>query len=168
MRNPVLHTKAKTKKERRQLNKSALVSLFIFLSYISTTAYHKAVLKVVFFSWHLTPGSITRGGTKGQNLEHLHNTKEDIHVNVKINQNLSRVMRKQTFWFPTWSDTNQADQSQKMARGLKFRIWKVEGLCYLCSENTGADQLRGYREADLRLCFYKCKMLVFSRRGSKF
>ena len=83
MRNPVLHTKAKTKKERRQLNKSALVSLFIFLSYISTTAYHK----VVFFFFHgisVTPGSITRGGTKGQNLEHLHNTKEDIHVNVKI------------------------------------------------------------------------------------
>ena len=24
---------------------------------------------------------------------------------------------------------------------------------YLCSENKAADQLRGYREADLRLCF---------------
>ena len=35
---------------------------------------------------------------------------------------LSRVMRKSTFWFPTWSDTNQAVQLQKMARGLKFRI----------------------------------------------
>ena len=23
----------------------------------------------------------------------------------------------------------------------------------MCSENKGADQLRGYREADLRLCF---------------
>ena len=29
-------------------------------------------------------------------------------------------MRKPTFWFPTWSDTNQAVQLQKMARGLKF------------------------------------------------
>ena len=28
---------------------------------------------------------------------------------------------------------------------------------YLCSENKGADQLRGYREADLRLCFRVCK-----------
>ena len=27
----------------------------------------------------------------------------------------------------------------------------------LCSENKGADQLRGYREADLRLCFRICK-----------
>ena len=35
---------------------------------------------------------------------------------------MSRVMRKPTFWFWTWSDTNRAVQSQKMARGLKFRI----------------------------------------------
>ena len=71
-------------------------------------------------------------------------------------------MRKPTFWFPIWSDTNQAVQLQKMARGLKFRILKVEGLHYLISENKGADQLRGYREADLRLCFRICNTLVFS------
>ena len=35
-----------------------------------------------------------------------------------------------------------------------------------CSENKDADQLRGYREADLRLCFRICKNPVFSRRGS--
>ena len=28
---------------------------------------------------------------------------------------------------------------------------------YPCNENKGADQLRGYREADLRLCFRICK-----------
>ena len=67
-------------------------------------------------------------------------------------------MRKPTFW----SDTNQAVQIQKMARGLKFLILKGEGSYYLCSENKGADQFRGYREADLRLCFRICKMLVFS------
>ena len=27
------------------------------------------------------------------------------------------------------------------------------------SKNKGADQLRGYREADLRLCFHICKKL---------
>ena len=69
-------------------------------------------------------------------------------------------MRKQTFWFPTLSDTNQAVQLQKIARGLKFRSKKVEGLYYLCSENKAADQLN--READLRLCFPICKMLGFS------
>ena len=39
-------------------------------------------------------------------------------------------------------------------------------MSYLCSENKDADQLRGYREADLRLCFRPCKLLVFSRTGS--
>ena len=32
----------------------------------------------------------------------------------------------------------------------------------LCSENKGADQLRGHREADLRVCFRICKKPVFS------
>ena len=75
-------------------------------------------------------------------------------------------MRKLVFGFPTWFDTNQGVQSQKIARGLKFRIKKVEGLYYLCSENKGADQLLGDREADLRPCNRVCKKPVFSRRGS--
>ena len=54
----------------------------------------------------------------------------------------------------------------KMARGLKFRIQEVEGLYYLCSKNQGTDQLRGYCQADLRLCFHICKKTVFSRCGS--
>ena len=66
------------------------------------------------------------------------------------------------FWFQTWSDTNQAVHLHKMARGLKFRILNVEGLYYLCNENKGADQLHGYREADLRLCLRICQMLFFS------
>ena len=33
------------------------------------------------------------------------------------------------------------------------------------SEKKGADQLRGYREADLRLCFRTCRKPVLSRRG---
>ena len=37
---------------------------------------------------------------------------------------------------------------------------------YPCSENKGADQLRGYREADLRLCFRLCRLLVFPCGGS--
>ena len=40
-----------------------------------------------------------------------------------------------------------------MARGLKFWIYKVEGLYYLCSENKDANQ---------RLCFHVCKNQVFS------
>ena len=62
--------------------------------------------------------------------------------------------------FATRCDTNWAVQSQKMARGLKFRISEVEGLYYLCSKNKGADQLRGYHAADLRLSFCICKKQV--------
>ena len=69
-------------------------------------------------------------------------------------------------WFPNRSDTNRPVQLQKTARSMRFRIKEVEGLYYPCSENKGADQLRGYREADLRLCFRICKLLVFSRGGS--
>ena len=34
-------------------------------------------------------------------------------------------------------------------------------LYYPSSENKGADQLRGYRAADLRLCFRICRTFVF-------
>ena len=33
---------------------------------------------------------------------------------------------------------------------------------YPCSENKGTDQLHSYCEADLRLCFRICEMLVFT------
>ena len=55
---------------------------------------------------------------------------------------------------------------RRWLRDLKFRIWKAEALYYPSGENKGADQLRGHREADLRLCFRICKNPVFSRRGS--
>ena len=61
-------------------------------------------------------------------------------------------MRKPTMWFINGSNTNQTVQSQK-ARSLKFRNYKEEEVYYPCSENKGADQLCGYRKADLRLCF---------------
>ena len=75
-------------------------------------------------------------------------------------------MKKRSSGFPTRYDTNRAVQQQKMARGLKFRIYEVEGLQYLCSGNEEADRLCGYREADLRLFFRICKKPVYSRRGS--
>ena len=71
-------------------------------------------------------------------------------------------MRKRQFRFPTRSNTNQPVKSKNIARSLKFRLKAEEGLYYSYSENKGADQLYGYREADLRLCFRICKLLVFS------
>ena len=55
---------------------------------------------------------------------------------------------------------------EKVDRGWKFWIKKVEELYYPCSENKGADQLRSYCEADLCLCFHLCRLLVFPCGGS--
>ena len=41
--------------------------------------------------------------------------------------------------------------------GKRHEISEVDGLYYASSENKGTDQLRGYREADLRLCFRICE-----------
>ena len=64
--------------------------------------------------------------------------------------------------YPTRSNTNQAVQLE----AWNFWFREVEGLYYLSSENKGADQLCGYRTADLRLCFRICKKQVFSWCGS--
>ena len=59
-----------------------------------------------------------------------------LRINVAVT--MIRVKRNAVFEFPTRSDTNQAVQPKKMARGLKCRIYEVEGLYYLCSENSCA------------------------------
>ena len=58
-------------------------------------------------------------------------------------------------WLSNRSDRYWQVASQKMTRSLKFRILEEEGLhnYFTSSENKGADQLRSYPEADLRLCF---------------
>ena len=40
---------------------------------------------------------------------------------------------------------------------LEISDLNIEWLYYMCSETKGADQLRGYREAYLRICFRVCK-----------
>ena len=76
------------------------------------------------------------------------------------------LVGKPTMWFPNRSDTNRPVQAQKQARSLKFWIEVEEELYYPSRENTGADQLRSYCEADLRLCFRLCRLLVFPCGGS--
>ena len=75
---------------------------------------------------------------------------------------MSRLVGKPTMWFPNRSDTNRPLQLQKQARSLKYWGYVVEELYYPSSENKDADQLRGHREADLRLCFRICRLLGFS------
>ena len=103
----------------------------------------------------------TEGRTDERTDEHTSRNQYAPHF-FKVGGIMSLVVRKPVFCVSDQSDTNRAVRSQKMARCLKFRIQKVEGSYYLCSEKRGADQLRGYREADLRLCFRICKTLVFS------
>ena len=47
---------------------------------------------------------------------------------------MSLCVRKPTIWVPTRSDTNRTVQLQKMVRGWKFWILKVEELYYPCSK----------------------------------
>ena len=69
-------------------------------------------------------------------------------------------------WFSNRSDTNRPVQLQKQARSLKFWSEVEEELYYPSSENKGADQIRSYCEADLRLCFRLCRLLVLPCGGS--
>ena len=61
---------------------------------------------------------------------------------VKLNENVTSSSEK-------WDEINSSMYPE---------------LYYPSSENKDADQLRGYRdrEADLRLCFRLCRLLVFS------
>ena len=79
---------------------------------------------------------------------------------------MSRLVGKPTMWFPTRTDINRPRESQKRARVLNFRIYLEEELYCRSSENKGADQLRSYCQADLRLCFRLGRLLVFPCGGS--
>ena len=71
-------------------------------------------------------------------------------------------------WFPNRFNTKPVVHSEKQARSLKFGI-KEEEKVYrttLEAKKKGADQLRCYRQADLRLCFHIYRLLVFSCSGT--
>ena len=81
-----------------------------------------------------------------------------------IKHDMSLVVRKPVFGV---SDQVQHKPGCTTTQdGWRLEISNLERLYYPYSENKGADQLRGYREADLRLCFRISKKPVFLRRGS--
>ena len=51
---------------------------------------------------------------------------------------------------------------RRQATGMKFWIYIVEGLYYLCSENKGTVQLCSFCTPEMRLCVCICKKQVFS------
>ena len=63
---------------------------------------------------------------------------------------------------PVFGVSNQVRTTTEDGWRIEIPDLGSEGLYYPCSENKGADQLRGYREADLRFCFLICKKPVFS------
>ena len=66
--------------------------------------------------------------------------------------------------FPIRSDTDRTVQPQKMTRGLKFRIYEVGELFYLCSGNKGAHQIRVYSA----FVFAYAKKKRFSHDAAEF
>ena len=70
-------------------------------------------------------------------------------------------MRNSKMWFQNRSDTNRAVEAQNMARGEETRE-----IALSVSKNKGADQLRKYCEAVLRLCFRLCN--VFSHHQNSY
>ena len=66
---------------------------------------------------------------------------------------MSLVLRKPVFGVSDQVRHKPGCTATEDGYSLEISDLDVEGLYYLCSENKGADQLRGYREAELRLCF---------------
>ena len=56
---------------------------------------------------------------------------------------------------------NWAGQTHKIASGLIILDLGRRGIFYLCSENKGVYQFRGYRETDLCVCFFFAHALSF-------
>ena len=69
--------------------------------------------------------------------------------------------------FPARSDTNRPVQSQSKLEAENFGFKKKRELYFPSSENKGADQLHGYREADLHLCFCIMQIVGFTMRRLK-
>ena len=58
----------------------------------------------------------------GQNGRQKQSHSNSVVVALQVWNNLSSLMRKPAMWLQNRSDTNQAAQAQKMARGLKLKI----------------------------------------------
>ena len=84
----------------------------------------------------------------------------DILVNISVSEQLHEKTNNLGFR-PGLTETGLYNHRRR------FWIKKDEEfLYYPCSKNKGANQLRSYCEADLRLCFRICSLLVFLCSGS--
>ena len=67
-------------------------------------------------------------------------------------------MKRRTMWFSTGPTQTELHKHRRWLEAGNFGL-----LYYPFSENKGADQLRSYCEADLRLCFRICRLFIFMR-----
>ena len=77
-------------------------------------------------------------------------------------------MKKPVFGVSDQVEHKSSCTASENSQRLKISDLGSKVIYYLCSENKDSDQLRGYREADLHLCFRICKKPVFSWRSSNF
>ena len=85
----------------------------------------------------------------------LRETRESPSVNKPPHRKTNNVVFEQVQHKPACTSTEETWK-------LEISDLRKEGVYYLCRENKVADQLRSYCEADLRLCFRICRLLVFS------
>ena len=78
---------------------------------------------------------------------------------------MSPVIRKPVFGISEQIRHKPGGTATEDSKRLEILDLEKEGLYHLHRKKRGADQLRNYCAAYLRLCFRMCKHPVFSRRG---
>ena len=71
-------------------------------------------------------------------------------------------MRKPVFGVSDLEPHKPGSTTTQDGQRLQISDLGSRGIVLSGSQNKGTDQLQGYREADLRLCFRICKKPVFS------
>ena len=89
----------------------------------------------------------------------------DFHVST-VPSYMSLVVRKQVFGVSDQVRLKPGCSTTEDGQGLEISDLRSRGIYYPSSENKGADQPCGYRQAGLHLRFHICKNPVFSWRGS--
>ena len=77
-------------------------------------------------------------------------------------------MRKPTYWFATWSDTNEAVQVQKMARGFNFGFRKKRDCTIYVAKSKALISFAGKSKTDLRVFVFAYAKPWFSLTLLKF
>ena len=80
---------------------------------------------------------------------------------------MSLVVRKPAFGVSDLVRHKLNCSATENGKMLEILYLVSRGIYQLCNEEKGADQLRGYREADLRLCFRICKKPVFHNEAQR-